>query len=196
MKTLYSLLMMVVMLTPAQAHAWSLGQIGDKTGAYLLGFVSGYLAHEAGHVIVATAKGYDVDLDGVSIIYPDAQMSDADRLQVSSAGFQAQWLTTEASFLYRSRKELSPTSDNFTAGLISSHLVITAAYLTVLRDHPQGDTYAMSEATDLSTGQIAALLAVPAVLDTWRLFGEDVPKWVPALSVGYKGAGFVAIWTY
>ena len=196
MKTLYALLIATVMLTPSDANAWSLSQIGDKTGAYLLGFFSGYLAHEAGHVIVATAKGYDVDLDGVSIIYPDAQMSDADRLQVSSAGFQAQWLTTEASFLYRSKNELSPTSDNFTAGLISSHLIITAAYMTVLRDHKEGDTYAMSEATDLSTGQIAALLAIPAVLDTWRLFGTDVPKWVPTLSVGFKGAGFIAIWTY
>ena len=196
MKLISTLLILAALLTPAASEAWSLRQVGDKTGAFLLGFASGYLAHEAGHVIVAKAKGYDVALDGVTIIYPNAQMSDADRLQVSSAGFQAQWLVTEAAFLYRSKKELSPASDNFTAGVISSHLAITAAYLTVLRDHQDGDTNAMAEATDLSTGQIAALLAVPAVLDTWRLFGDDVPNWVPALSVGAKGAGFVAIWTY
>ncbi len=196
MKLISSLLILAALLTPAVAGAWSLRQIGDKTGAFLLGFASGYLAHEAGHVLVATAKGYDVELDGVTIIYPDAQMSDSDRLQISSAGFQAQWLATEAAFLYRDKKELSPTSDNFTAGVIGSHLAITTAYLTVLRDHQDGDTYAMAGATDLSTGQIAALLAVPAILDTWRLFGNDVPQWVPALSVSAKGAGFVAIWTY
>ena len=196
MKALYTLMILATVLTPTQTEAWDLRQIGDKTGAFLLGFVSGYLVHEAGHVIVATSKGYDVDLDGPSLIYPDAQMSNADQLQVASAGFQAQWLATETAFLYRSNNELSPTSDNFTAGLISSHLAITAAYLTFLRDHPEGDTYSMSEATDLSTGQIAALLAIPAVLDTWRLFGEDTPKWVPALSVGFKGAGFIAVWTY
>lgn len=196
MGRIITLIMLTLLLAPITAEAWSLRQIGDKPGAFLLGFASGYLAHEAGHYVVAKSKGYDVALDGVTIIYPDAEMSDADRLQVSSAGFQAQWLTTEAAFLYRGKKELSPTSDNFTAGLISSHLVITAAYLTVLRDNTEGDTYAMSEATDLSTGQIAALLAIPAVLDTWRLFGDDVPKWVPALSVGTKALGFVAIWTY
>lgn len=191
-----TLLMLTFLLTPVTVEAWSLRQIGDKTGAYLLGFASGYLTHEAGHVIVAKSKGHDVALDGVSIIYPDAEMPDSDRLQVASAGFQAQWLVTEGAFWYRSKKTLSPTSDNFTAGLISSHLVITAAYMTVLRDHKEGDTYAMAEATNLSTGQIAALLAIPAALDTWRLFGTDVPKWVPALSVGFKGAGFIAIWTY
>ena len=196
MKLLLTVLALFALLTPTPAEAWSLRQVGDKTGAFLLGFAGGYLAHEAGHVIVATAKGYDVDLDGPTIIYPDAQMSDTDRLQIASAGFQAQWLTTETAFLYRSKKALSPTSDNFTAGLICSHLAITTAYLTVLRDNKEGDTYGMSEATDLSTGQIAALLAVPAILDTWRLFGDDVPKWVPALSVGAKGAGLIAIWTY
>ena len=196
MKQISTLLLLTALLIPTSVEAWSLRQIGDKTGAFLLGFTTGYLVHEAGHVIVAKSKGYNVKLDGLTIIYPDALMSNSDQLQVASAGFQAQWLTTEAAFYYRSKKELSPTSDNFTAGLISSHLAITAAYLTVLRDHTEGDTYSMAEATDLSTGQIAALLTVPAVLDTWRLFGEDVPKWVPALSVGFKGAGFIAVWTY
>lgn len=196
MKKIFTLIILATLLTPASIEAWSLRQVGDKTGAFLLGLASGYLAHEASHVIVAKAKGYDVALDGPTIIYPDAQMSDADRLQVSSAGFQAQWLVTEAAFLYRSKKELSPASDNFTAGLICTHLAITTAYLTVLNSHPKGDIYGMAEATGLSTGQLAAMIAVPAILDTWRLFGDDVPKWVPALSVGAKGAGFVAIWTY
>ncbi len=196
MKLILAIFTLVALLTPAPAEAWSLRQIGDKTGAFLLGFASGYLAHEAGHYVVAKSKGYNVELDGITITYPDAQMPDSDRLQVSSAGFQAQWLATEAAFLYRGKKKLSPASDNFTAGVISAHLAITTAYLTVLRDHQDGDTYAMAEATELSTGQIAALLAVPAILDTWRLFGDDVPQWVPALSVGAKGAGFIAIWTY
>ena len=80
--------------------------------------------------------------------------------------------------------------------MICAHLGISAAYLTFLRNHPQGDTYAMAEATDLSTAQLAALLAIPATLDAWRLFADDVPAWVPALSVGSKGAGLVAIWTW
>lgn len=196
MRSVIAFLILATLAAPATVEAWSLNQTGDKTTAFLLGFASGYLAHEAGHVVIAATKGYNVSLDGPTIIYPNAKMSEADSLQISSAGFQFQWLASEASFLYRSQNRLTPTSDNFTAGVISSHLVITTAYLTFLKNHSQGDLRGTSEATGLSTGQLAAMIAVPAVLDSWRLFGDDVPKWVPALSVGSKGAGLVAIWTY
>ena len=196
MRNIITFSILIVLLTPLPAKAWSLSQTGNKTSAFLLGFASGYLAHEAGHVIVASTKGYNVSLDGLTIIYPKANMSESDSLQVSTAGFQAQWLASEAAFLYRSKNELTPTSDNFTAGVVCAHLAITTAYLTVLKNHPEGDSYGTSQTTGLSTGQLAAMIAVPALLDTWRLFGDDVPKWVPALSVGTKGAGLVAIWTY
>jgi hypothetical protein len=195
-RNFFTFLLLAALLMPLPAEAWSLSQTGNKTSAFLLGFASGYLAHEAGHVIVASTKGYNVSLDGPTIIYPNANMSKADSLQVSSAGFQAQWLVSEAGFLYRGKNELTPTSDNFTAGVVCSHLVITTAYLTVLRNHHQGDLHGVSEATGLSTGQLAAMVAIPAILDSWRLFGDDIPKWVPALSIGAKGAGLVAIWTY
>ena len=39
------------------------------------------------------------------------------------------------------------------------------------------------------------MMAVPAVLDAWRLFGNDVPEWVPALSVMSKGIGAAWIWS-
>ena len=29
-----------------------------------------------------------------------------------------------------------------------------------------------------------------------RLFGDDVPKWVPALSIASKGVGITAIWVH
>ena len=196
MRNIFILLFLTFLFTPLTANAWSLSQAGDKTTAFLLGFASGYLAHEAGHVVVAATKGYNVSLDGPTIIYPNANMSESDSLQISTAGFQAQWLASEAAFLYRSKKEMTSSSDNFTAGVISSHLVITTAYLTFLRNHSQGDLSGASEATGISTGQLAGMIAIPALLDTWRLFGDDVPKWVPALSVGAKGTGLIAIWTY
>jgi hypothetical protein len=191
------LLMLIALFIPQPASAWSLNQVDDAAGAFLAGFAGGYLAHEAGHVLVATSKGYNVDLDGVTLVYHGAKMSDADRLQVATAGFQAQWLVSEAAFFYRNRRTaLSPRPDNFTAGLICSHLAISAAYMTILNRHPEGDTHGISKATGLSTFELALLLAVPATLDTWRLFGDEVPKWVPLVSAGSKGAGLVAIWTF
>jgi len=40
------------------------------------------------------------------------------------------------------------------------------------------------------------IAAVPAVLDAWRLLGDDVPQWVPMLSVASKGLAATWIWTY
>jgi len=39
-------------------------------------------------------------------------------------------------------------------------------------------------------------IAIPAALDAWRLFGDDVPEWVPNLSVMGKGLAMAWIWTY
>lgn len=46
------------------------------------------------------------------------------------------------------------------------------------------------------TGICLLLGAVPALLDGWRLFGDQVPAWIPVLSIGFKGAALTAIWTY
>ncbi len=196
MKILLRLLTLLILISPNPASAWSLNQSRDNTGVFLLGLAGGYLAHEAGHILIAKSKGYRVELDGPTLTYPGAQLSDAERLQISSAGFQAQWLATEAAFFYRNKKRMTAAGDNFSAGVICSQLLISAAYLTVLNDHPDGDLHGISEATDLTTIQLAALIAIPAVLDAWRLFGRDVPKWVPLLSVSSKGAGLAAVWTF
>ena len=54
----------------------------------------------------------------------------------------------------------------------------------------------MSAASGLSNDQLAALAAIPAALDAWRLFGSEVPNWVPAISLGSKTIGLTVIWTY
>lgn len=196
MKTLLTLLALILLSNPGPANAWSLYQVQDDSKSFLFGLIGGYLAHETGHILVAKSKGYRVTLKGANLTYPQSRMTNSDHFQVSSAGFQAQWLTSEAAFLYRNKKILSLAEDNLTAGLICSHLLISAAYLTVLNNHPDGDLYGMADASSLATGQLAALIAIPAILDSWRLWGEDVPKWVPLLSVSSKGAGLIVAWTF
>jgi hypothetical protein len=178
------------------AQGWSFDDVSPEWGMFVLGFASGYGAHELGHYVVATSKGYKVSHDGLSIVYPGAAFTDADRLQVASAGFQTQWLMTELALRDHNGKELKEPPGNFAAGVVCAHLGITLAYLTILKNHKLGDVAGIAEATKRSNDRIALALAVPGALDAWRLFGNRVPEWVPQLSLLGKGLGIAWAWTY
>ena len=161
---------------------------------FMLGLASGIGAHELGHYVVATSKGYRVGHDGLSIVYPGATFTDADHLQVASAGFQTQWLMAELALRDHNGNEVKP--GNFGAGMVCAHLGITLAYLTILKDRTTGDVAGIAEASKHSNDSIALALAVPGALDAWRLFGNQVPTWVPQLSLLGKGLGIAWAWTY
>lgn len=180
----------------AHAEGWSFSHARAEWGRFTLGVASGIVVHELGHYVVATSEGYQVDRDGLSIVYPGARFSPADHLQIASAGFQAQWLFTELVLRDRNGKEMKEPAGNFGAGMVCAHLGISLAYLVYLKDHRQGDVVGMSDATGLSNNQIALALAVPAALDAWRLFGKQVPEWVPQLSLLSKGVGMAWVWSY
>lgn len=181
---------------PAHSAGWSPATLRQDWAPFLLGLAGGIAAHELGHVVVAKARGYHLDHDGLSITYPEAEFSRSGHLQTASAGLQVQWLITETVFAHQHLRNPDQPPGPFAAGLVSAHLAISAAYLTVLKNHAQGDVIGMAEATGLSTDQLVMLALVPALLDGWRLFGDQVPAWVPALSIGFKGAALTAIWTY
>lgn len=42
---------------------------------------------------------------------------------------------------------------------------------------------------------VAALVAIPALLDTWRLLGNP-PEWVPSLSAASKGLMATWVWSW
>jgi hypothetical protein len=180
----------------ASSQGWSFDDASSEWGRFALGFVGGITAHELGHYVVATSKGYQVSHDGLSIVYPGAVFTDSDHLQVASAGFQAQWLVAELALRDEHFKERATPPGNFAAGVICAHLGITLAYLTFLKDNTQGDVVGMAEATKLSNNRIALSLAIPGALDAWRLFGNNVPEWTPQLSLLGKGMYMTWIWTY
>ncbi|MBI5429770.1 MAG: site-2 protease family protein [Nitrosomonadales bacterium] len=175
---------------------WSFDDARPEWGRFALGLAGGVVAHELGHYAVATAKGYRVGHDGLSIVYPGAAFTDADHLQVASAGFQTQWLLAELVLRDSNGRESKEPPGNFGAGVVCAHLGITLAYLVYLKDHRQGDVVGMSDATGLSNNQLALALAVPGALDAWRLFGNEVPEWVPQLSLLGKGLGMAWTWAY
>lgn len=193
---LLALLASTLLPMKSYGQGWTFDDASRGWGMFVLGFAGGIGAHELGHYVVATSKGYKVSHDGLSIVYPGAAFTDADRLQVASAGFQTQWLMTELVFRDHKGKEMKDPPGNFGAGVICAHLGITLAYLTVLKNNQQGDVAGMAQATRLSNDRIAWSLAIPGALDAWRLFGNRVPEWVPQLSLLGKGLGMAWIWTY
>src|SRR4030065_424706 len=100
-----ALLAAALLSTDAHGEGWALDHARSDWGKFTLGVASGIVAHELGHYVVATSKGYKVDHDGLSIIYPGATFTDAEQLQIASAGFQTQWLLTELGLPDRNGKE-------------------------------------------------------------------------------------------
>ncbi len=197
----WGLLRIVLLLTcllPASGSAdgWSVGELHTDKKSALFGFLGGLLAHELGHISVATLRGIDFEFDGLSIVYPESDLSAKNRLLVASAGFQVQWLASEIAFRHLENSQDDMAAMNAAAGVILGHLGITAAYLTFLKNHSQGDIQGMSEATGISNDQLALAVAIPAVLDGWRLFATTTPKWVPPVSALTKGIGMAWVWTY
>jgi hypothetical protein len=190
------LLLACLQPTSGTADSWSVDELHRDKKSVLFGFLGGLLAHELGHISVATLRGIDFEFDGLSIVYPESDLSDKNRLLVASAGFQVQWLASEVAFHYLEDSKDDVAAVNTAAGVILGHLGITAAYLTFLKNHAQGDIEGMSEATGISNDQLALAVAIPALLDGWRLLGKPAPKWVRPLSVLTKGIGVAWVWTY
>jgi len=185
---------LIVLLIPPTVIAES---SSENWGAFVAGGFSTLAIHEIGHMAVARYHDTNFEFDGITIVYPDADLTESEQLRIASAGFQFQWIASEIAFGVLSRdKQLTPRSKSFTRGIIAGQIAITLAYMTFLKNHPDGDIQGMSDASGLSNDQLALLVAIPAALDSWRLFAKNVPGWVPKLSIAYKGVGIAAIWTF
>lgn len=179
---------------PAWADNWSWRDA--DWGEVMLGAFSGIVAHETGHLVVAKSKGYPVGHDGLSITYPGAVYTGPGQFQLASAGYQVQWMWSEAVLRDEHWHERAGPPTDFGAGVVLSSAAVSLAYLTVLKEQYNGDVYGMSNATGLSHDRIALLMAIPAAVDTWRMMGSDVPSWVPRLGLAGKLVRMTWIWTY
>ena len=178
-----------VLLAPCHVLAGPLGEFdlrGLATGA--IGMIVG---HEVGHFAVAESMNIKAEFDGVTVVYPNSSLTSRQHLRIASAGFQSQWLLSELAFHYLDKPDVEQRS--VATGAVLAHIAITTAYLTFLKNNKDGDVVGMATALGKSRNNVALTLALPALLDAWRLFGEP-PDWVPHLSRTSKGLGIVWIW--
>ena len=178
-----------VLLAPCHVLAGPLEELNLKglaTGA--IGMIVG---HEIGHFAVAESMNVKAEFDGVTVVYPNSSLTSRQHLRVASAGFQSQWLLSELAFHYLDKPDVEQRS--VATGAVLAHIAITTAYLTFLKNNKDGDVVGMATALGKSRNNVALTLALPALLDAWRLFGEP-PDWVPHLSRTSKGLGIVWIW--
>ena len=178
-----------VLFAPCHVLAGPLGEFdlrGLTTGA--IGMIVG---HEIGHFAVAESMNIKAEFDGVTVVYPNSSLTSRQRLRVASAGLQSQWFLSELAFHYLDKPNAEQHS--VATGAVVAHIAITVAYLTFMKDEEDGDVVGMATALGKSRNNVALTLALPALLDTWRLFGEP-PDWVPHLARTSKGLGMVWIW--
>jgi len=195
-KVFCKILLLCVSLAPlnARSEGWSLREADWMEMS--LGIVSGIAAHEAGHLLVAKSKGYRVSHDGLSITYPGVDFTRSGQLQLASAGYQTQWILSEFILRDEQWRERKTAPGDYSAGVVLSSVGVSVAYLTFLKNQYNGDVYGVARSTGMSHDRAALLMAIPGLLDGWRLMGKDVPEWVPNLAVASKGVAMTWIWTY
>jgi hypothetical protein len=190
-RTAHLIVAFSVMALPISVLAEPLDQF-DLTGL-VVGAAGMVLGHELGHFALAASMDIDAEFDGVTVVYPGTDLSSQQQARVASAGFQSQWLLSELAFHFLDKPDAAPNS--IAAGVVLGHLGITAAYLSFLKNEKEGDVAGMANAFGKNRTDLALLLAVPALLDGWRLFGKP-PDWVPVLSRAGKGLGLAWIWSW
>ena len=182
---------------PSSALAFNASPIELENQSFWSGFVGGIVAHELGHVLVASAYGQRAQLNRGSIVYPDSTFSKQELLRVSTAGFQTQWLLSEWSFASLHTENVSSFLDEqHHIGIISSHLAVSFAYAAGLKEYSTSDVYAASQATGRSRNQLALLALIPALIDSYRLFGDNVPSWLSKASMSIKATEIGLIWSF
>ena len=183
--------------SPVQADTaiTNLDSIRQHLTATLAGAASTIALHELGHFTAAKIESVHAEFDGATIVYPNQNLSKTQSLRLSTAGYQSQWLAAEYAF-QRLKKPATDDQKAFHVGMILGHIGISLAYLTVLKGHQNGDSLGTAAASSLSEDQVLLALAIPAALDSWRLFGKHPPKWLPLVSRGSKAIGIAAVWSF
>jgi len=165
--------------------------------SFIGGALTTLAVHEASHIVAANSYGADVDVDGLSLVYPGFEPTPRQQMRIASAGFQGQWLASELAFSMLSSDTVknNKPKEQFYSGIVAGHIAISTAYI-LLKEDARSDIYAMSNVSGLSRNEVLALLLIPAGIDAARLWMDDAPAWLQTVSITSKGLGIAAVWNF
>jgi hypothetical protein len=208
-----ALLACLALVTPVRAEAPPeppTSSLGRKIGMGTLGFVTGFLAHESGHLAVNLMLGNvpafegllvfgfipffaitpRIDCQGEVCTKNDGEIFAAGprgKYAIVSAGFNVQHLTDEV--LLSRRPNLRYEDAPYQKGVLLFNVFLSCMYaagsLTGLQD-PHGDMAGMARLTNVHYVPLSFALLAPAAFDTIRYFLPKTSRWSAWVSRGTK----------
>jgi hypothetical protein len=198
---------------PAREPPGGILDIGDgrSFGWFTAGALTGFLAHEGGHLFTNFVYGNVPRLEGMwsfgfvpfFAISPRIDCDDdhcvkhdgtvfhggpRGKLVITSAGFSVQHLTDE--ILLTREPNLRYRYAPYRKGLLAFNILLSVGYAlcswTRIED-PHGDVSRSAQLAGLSHEVYAGMLILPALFDLYRYFKPD-SRVAPWLSRGAKGA--------
>jgi hypothetical protein len=192
-KWLTGFTLVIALALPRQALAQ------NGLGSFLAGAAVGLAAHEAGHLLLDTALGADVDLKKVSagpipfFAITHQPVTPGREFAISSAGFWVQHATNE--FILSRRPHLRSERAPFVKGIVAFNVLTSIGYAVAAfaqAGPPERDTRGMAVSARIAEPALGATVLAPALLDGARYYRPDV-VWLKWASRAAKVGGAVLI---
>jgi hypothetical protein len=220
---LHAVLVLAALSAPAQALGQTKSQgtlvpvvvqkprsTARTVGLGTAGFLTGFLAHEAGHVVVNLMLGNVPKFEGFFVwgfvpffaIAPRVDCVDdvciknngqefgagpRGKYAIVSAGYNVQHISDE--LILSRRPGLRYEGAPYQKGILLFNIFLSCMYSvgawTNLQD-PHGDLAGMGRASGFTQAGLSAALMLPAVLDTYRFLFPSSARWSAWLSRGSK----------
>jgi hypothetical protein len=183
------------------------------------GFVTGFFAHESGHLVTnlmlgntphityITVDGFipfvaiepRIGCSGDTCYKDDGSIFGAGRhgrFAIVSAGFHVQHITDE--LILQLHPNLKDEDHPFLKGMLAFNTLVSVMYAVAAvtgAESVDGDVAGESQSSHVPKAVLAGLLVLPAGLDIYRYFRPG-SSWAPWASIGAKAAGFGLIFTF
>lgn len=192
---------------------------GRSFGKFVAGALTGFLAHEGGHLLANLVQGNVPRLQGLwglgfipfFTVAPRIGCEDGTcykhdgsefwagpggKFAITSAGFNVQHITDE--IMLSRNPRLRYKAAPFQKGLLAFNTLLSVAYATtaITRiENPEGDLTSSAKLMGIPRELYATMLLIPAGLDLYRYFVPD-SRWAPWISRTGKLAVFGLAFTH
>src|SRR3989344_1091232 len=161
-----------LLITATSARAIELNEAVKESSLFFAGYTMGFINHELGHQLMASAKGIDMQWDVQRNFFHSTWRANKKDQSVSLAGFGAQILSTEAILNSGINKK-----NSFIFGLLFFNIQNSLAYVVqneLDSSHRKGDFVDIKEKR-----AVEAILVSHALFTAYRMHkNKDFPVWI------------------